>query len=83
MKASVAPSNALCIPGVSLHFSTRLERSGAERTYRAIDEDPQMFASNSLQVLPIVQLSQDNFILYDVVLQDNPEQPLVLGHKVI
>lgn len=56
---------------------------GAARTYRAIDEDPQTFASNSLQILPIVQLSQDNFILHDVVLQDNLEQPLVLGHDVI
>lgn len=56
---------------------------GEARIYRAIDEDPQTFASNSLQMLPIVQLSQDNFILHDVVLQDNLEQPLVLGHDVI
>lgn len=70
--ASLAPA---IVSGQSLR--------GVERTYRAVDEDPQTFASNSLQILPIVQLSQDNFILNDVVLQDNPEQPLVLGHDVI
>lgn len=69
---SLAPAN---ISGLNL--------KGAEWTYRTIDEDPQTFASNSLQMLPIVQLSQDNFILHDVVLQDNPEKPLVLRHDVI
>lgn len=62
---------------------SRQKLRGAERTYCTIDEDPQTFASNSLQMLAIVQLSQDNFILHDVVLQDDPEQPLVLGHDVV
>lgn len=46
----------------------RQKLRGAEQTYCAIDEDPQTFASNSLQMLAIVQLSQGNFILHDVVL---------------
>lgn len=56
---------------------------GEKWTYCTIDEDPQTSASNCLQMLPIVELSQDNFILNDVVLQDNPEQPLVLGSDLI
>lgn len=60
-----------------------LGRTWEKQTYRAIDEDPQTFASNSLQILAIVQISQDNFILQDVVLQNNPEQPLILGHDLI
>lgn len=52
-------------------------------THCAIDEDPQKFSSNGLQLLAIVQLSQDNFILQDVVLQNNPDQPLIHGHDLI
>lgn len=55
----------------------------ASETYCAIDEDPQQFSSNALQLLAIVQLSKANFILKYVVLQDNLEQPLILGHYII
>lgn len=49
-------------------------------THSAIDENPQKFSSNGLKLLAIVQLSQDNFVIQDVVLQDDPEQPLIHGH---
>lgn len=51
--------------------------------YCAIDEDPQKFSSNGLQLLAIVQLSQDNFVLQDMVLQYNPEQTVIHGHHLV
>lgn len=54
-----------------------------KRTDRAIDEDPQKPSPNGLQALATVQLSQDNLSLYDVVLQDNLEQPLIHRHHFI
>lgn len=57
-----------------------LGKASKKWTHRAIDEDPQKFSPNGLQLLAVVQLTQDDFILQDVVLQDNPEQPLIHGH---
>lgn len=49
-------------------------------THCAIDEDPQMFSPDGLQLLAVVQLPKDDFISEDVVFQDNLEQPLIHGH---
>lgn len=49
-------------------------------THCAIDEDPQMFSSDGLQLLSVVQLPKDHFVFQDVVLQDDLEQPLIHGH---
>lgn len=62
---------------------TQQQFLGTTWTHCAIDENPQKFSSNGLQLLTIVQLSQDNFILQDVVLQDDSEQPLIHGHHIV
>lgn len=57
-----------------------LGKGSKKWTHCAIDEDPQMFSPNGLQLLPVVQLPEDHFVFQDVVLQDDLEQPLIHGH---
>lgn len=66
-------------PPTTIFMGTTSEES----THCAIDEDPQKFSSNGLQLLAIVQLSQDNFVLQDMVLQYNPEQTMIHGHHLV
>lgn len=54
-----------------------------EKTYCAIDEDPQELSCNGLQPLATVQLPQNNLTLQDVVFQDDLEHSLIHGHHLI
>lgn len=73
---SLASEDSQCKPVYSLFEEGRA-------THCSVDEHPQELAPKCLQELAIVELTQCNLLLQDMVLQNDLQEALVHGHHLI